>query len=196
MLCLLMSGQCRVWGKSLHTHLLVSIVDSISACHAEDLGSIPRRGELALFCYRTTHPKFLAQPDVTKGVQNRLRPKPYGMIGRESNPGQLLEGSYARHYTTNAFGGCCLARTVKMLKLEAIESLIGLLELKRSFFEPNPKRACPVFGSHHIQESSVFPGWLNKYEGLTQGQQRLQIQKMTSCASFHCLLVDSQLSLL
>ncbi len=25
-----------------------------------------------------------------------------------------------------------------MLKLEAIESLIGLLELKRSFFEPNP----------------------------------------------------------
>ncbi len=37
--------------------LLVSIVDSISACHAEDLGSIPRRGELALFCYRTTHPK-------------------------------------------------------------------------------------------------------------------------------------------
>ncbi len=28
-----------------------------------------------------------------------------------------------------------------MLKLEAIESLIGLLELKRSFFEPNPKES-------------------------------------------------------
>ncbi len=53
-------------------------------------------------------------------------------------PGSTIEGSYARHYTTNAFGGCCLARTVKMLKLEAHESLIGLLELKRSFFEPNP----------------------------------------------------------
>ncbi len=44
-----------------------------------------------------------------------------------------------------------------------------------------------MFGSHHIQESSVFPCWLNKYEGLTQGQQRLQIQKMTSCAPFPCL---------
>ncbi len=65
-------------------------------------------------------------------------PSPMKCVGRESNPGQLLEGSYARHYTTNAFGGCCLARTVKMLKLEAHESLIGLLELKRSFFETNP----------------------------------------------------------
>ncbi len=52
-----------------------------------------------------------------------------------------LEGSYACHYTTNAFGGCFLARTVKMIKLEAHESLIGLLELKRSFFEPKPKES-------------------------------------------------------
>ncbi len=68
-------------------------------------------------------------------------PSPMKCVGRESNPGQLLEGSYARHYTTNAFGGCCLARTVKMLKLEAHESLTGLLELKRSsafFASPHP----------------------------------------------------------
>ncbi len=30
-------------------YLLVSIVDSISACHAEDRGSIPRWGELVLY---------------------------------------------------------------------------------------------------------------------------------------------------
>ena len=30
-----------------HAAVLVSIVDSISACHAEDRGSIPRRGDLA-----------------------------------------------------------------------------------------------------------------------------------------------------
>ena len=43
--------------KLLHAQLLVSIVDSISACHAEDRGSIPRRGELDPFFCRTTHPK-------------------------------------------------------------------------------------------------------------------------------------------
>ncbi len=56
-------------------------------------------------------------------------------IYKEKGPStESLYKLYARHYTTNAFGGCCLARTVKMLKLEAHESLIGLLELKRSFF--------------------------------------------------------------
>lgn len=32
------------WLSGSSTHVLVSIVDSISACHAEDRGSIPRRG--------------------------------------------------------------------------------------------------------------------------------------------------------
>jgi len=50
-----------------------------------------------------------------------------------------LEGIYARHNTTNAFGGCGLAQSVKMLKLKAHQSLIGLQELKRSLFGPNPK---------------------------------------------------------
>ncbi len=48
-----------------------------------------------------------------------------------------LEGSYARHYTTNACGGCWLARSVRML--EAHESLTGLEELKRSLFGPGTK---------------------------------------------------------
>ncbi len=48
-----------------------------------------------------------------------------------------VEGSYARHYTTNACGGCWLARSVRML--EAHESLTGLEELKRSLFGPGTK---------------------------------------------------------
>ncbi len=48
-----------------------------------------------------------------------------------------LEGSYIHHYTTNACGGCWLARSVRML--EAHELLTGLEELKRSLFGPGTK---------------------------------------------------------
>ena len=43
-----LTGSCADRGDGLPLQLLVSIVDSISACHAEDRGSIPRRGELDL----------------------------------------------------------------------------------------------------------------------------------------------------
>ncbi len=44
-----------------------------------------------------------------------------------------------------------------MLKLEAHESLIGLLELKQSFFEPNPKESMSSVWIPSHTKSSVFP---------------------------------------
>ncbi|CAM4568245.1 unnamed protein product [Leuciscus chuanchicus] len=73
----------------LSLQLLVSIVDSISACHAEDWGSNPRRGDLVLYCCPKTHTKVLLQPRVTEGVGHKKGGAGW-RVGRESNPGQLL----------------------------------------------------------------------------------------------------------
>ena len=84
----------------LFVQLLVSIVDSISACHAEDRGSIPRRGDLVLYCCPKTHTKVLLQPRVTEGVGHT---KGNALAGNRTRV-NCLEGSYAHHYTTNAGG--------------------------------------------------------------------------------------------
>ncbi len=134
-------------GKALHSQLLVSIVDSISACHAEDRVSTPRRGELVLFCCRTTHPKVsgAARGHRRSSASTSARAKANALAGNRTRV-NCLEGSYARHYTTNATipqrhyttnGGRRLARSVRML--EAHESLTGLEELKRSLFGPGTK---------------------------------------------------------
>ncbi|CAM4568229.1 unnamed protein product [Leuciscus chuanchicus] len=82
----------------LSLQLLVSIVDSISACHAEDRGSIPRRGDLVLYCCPKTHTKVLLQQRVTEGVGHT---KGNALAGNRTRV-NCLEGSYAHHYTTNA----------------------------------------------------------------------------------------------
>ncbi len=125
-------------GKALHAQLLVSIVDSISACHAEDRGSIPRRGELVIFCCRTTHPKVsgAARGHRRSSASTSARAKGNALAGNRTLL-NCLEGSYARHYTTNACGECRLVWSVRML--EAHESLTGLEELKRSLFGPGSK---------------------------------------------------------
>ncbi len=130
-------------------------MDSISACHAEDLGSIPRRGELVYFLLSNDSSKSFTRCHKKSSALTSARAQ-NALAGNRTRV-NCLEGSYARHYTTNAFGGCCLARTVKMLKLEAHESLIGLLELKRSFFEPNPIESMSSVWIPSQQESSVFP---------------------------------------
>ncbi len=98
--CLVISGLCHWLGKTLHAQLLVSIVDSISACHAEDLGSIPRRGELVIFCCRTTHPKFHQMSQ--KRVPHWLLPEPNEMRWPGIEPGstawrQLCSPLYHQH---------------------------------------------------------------------------------------------------
>ncbi|RXN32458.1 hypothetical protein ROHU_004623 [Labeo rohita] len=74
-------------GEGLRARLLVSIVDSISACHAADRGSIPRRGGPALCCRRTARPKFLVQPEVAEGVPLRSQPEPEEMRWPGIEPG-------------------------------------------------------------------------------------------------------------
>ncbi len=72
-------------------------------------------------------------------------------------------------------------------------TLIGLQELKRSLFGPNPKESMSRVWIPSCARKLCLSIWLNKYKGVTRGLQRLQIQKRTSCMSFHCLLVDSQI---
>ena len=66
-------------------NILVSIVDSISACHAEDRGSIPRRGDILFSAGRASHlqKKKLSAPTSESWRLQQC-------VGRESNPGQLL----------------------------------------------------------------------------------------------------------
>src|SRR4029434_7582779 len=66
------------WPRNEEDKLLVSIVDSIPACHAGDRGSIPRRGESAcLFIF----------PGLSRGKANCIGLKLHCCICRESNPG-------------------------------------------------------------------------------------------------------------
>ncbi len=58
-----------------------------------------------------------------------------------------------------------------MLKLEAHVSLIGLLELKQSFFEPNPKESMSSVWIPSHTRKLCLSMLANKYEGVTQGQQ-------------------------
>ncbi len=61
------------------------------------------------------------------------------------------------------------------------------------FVWANPKESMSRVWIPSCARKLCLSIWLNKYEGVTRGLQRLQIQKMTSCMSFHCLLVDSQI---
>ena len=66
---------CAWWDlmySAYQTPLLVSIVDSISACHAEDRGSIPRRGVLM---HHETILLFKLQPTSSPDVSETLKLK-------------------------------------------------------------------------------------------------------------------------
>ena len=83
-------AAARIGETARPLQLLVSIVDSISACHAEDRGSIPRRGDLYLFCCQMTPTNFfLLQEGLADGRCIRSLSQKR-CVGRESNPGQLL----------------------------------------------------------------------------------------------------------
>lgn len=101
-------------GESQRARLLVSIVDSISACHAEDRGSIPRRGDLALCCRRTARPKVFgaARGRRRSSASTSAGAKGNALAGNRTRV-NCLEGSYAHHYTTNAGGGRRLWRSEK-----------------------------------------------------------------------------------
>ncbi len=131
MLCLVMSGQCRWLGAK-------PCMLNSSACHVEDRGLIPRWAELVIFCCRTTHPKVsgAARGHRRSSASTSARAKGNALAGNQTLL-NCLEGSYARHYTTNACGGCQLAWSVRMLEVH--ESLTGLEELKRSLFVPGSK---------------------------------------------------------
>ena len=155
--CLVMSVQCRRLGeKRQHARLLVSIVDSISACHAEDRGSIPRRGELVLFVFRTIHPKCLVgvAGHRRSSASTSARAKGHALAGNRTRV-NCLEGSYAHHYTTNAVSSQQLAPSLR--RLEVHESPIGLEEQMRSLFGPVTKESLQEFASRHVQESAAFP---------------------------------------
>ncbi len=104
-------------------------------------------------------------------------------IGRELDPDLPRGRRKFYHWTTNA---------LQLLLVQVHASLIGLQELKRSLFGPNPKESMSRVWIPSCARKLCLSIWLNKYKGVTRGLQRLQIQKMTSCMSFHCLLVDSE----
>ncbi len=105
-------------------------------------------------------------------------------IGRELDPDLPRGRREFYHWTTNA---------LQLLLVQVHESLMGLQALKRSLFGTNPKESMSRVWIPSCARKLCLSIWLNKYEGVTLGLQRLQIQKMTSCMSFHCLLVDSQI---
>ncbi|XP_058611963.1 uncharacterized protein LOC131527121 [Onychostoma macrolepis] len=139
--------------------------------------------------------KILAQPknEFSKNARSSAsasaRAKGNALAGNRTRV-NCLEGSYARHYTTNACGGRRLERSARML--EAHESLKGLEELKRSLFGPGTKESMSRDWILHARESAVFPCWLNKHEGVTN-RQRMQIETTTSCAPFRRVAAVSQI---
>lgn len=145
-----MSVQWRWPGaEALHAQLLVSIVDSISACHAEDRGSIPRRGERVLFCCRTTHPKVFgaAGGHRRSSASTSARAKGNALAGNRTRV-NCLEGSYAHHYTTNAGGGRRIARPVRTP--EAHEPMLARARGAGATFGRARQRTGHVQGLHPV----------------------------------------------
>ncbi|RXN04425.1 hypothetical protein ROHU_012966 [Labeo rohita] len=115
-------------GESQRARLLVSIVDSISACHAEDRGSIPRRGDLALCCRRTARPKVFgaARGRRRSSASTSAGAKGNALAGNRTRV-NCVEGSYAHHYTTNAGGGRRLWRIPNVERLQLMTGRPGIL---------------------------------------------------------------------
>ncbi|XP_017901088.1 PREDICTED: collagen alpha-1(I) chain-like [Capra hircus] len=128
----------------------------------------------------------LSVPNAPARRALELSKRSAGCVGRESNPGQLLEGSYAHHYTTNAPQPAAATRRPRLAPAYSRRRRLRILpdarqpEALRRRRRPQQPRGAParqryaVAGIHRPTAQGGAPRLAPSGPSLPRGRQRLR----------------------